>query len=125
MLEKLLSCHPDIVNQHPLDFRSDIWSLGKIFVELLSADLDISDHLAKVDSLDLPEEAKILFKVMLAEDQDIRPRSMAEVAVSLARIKEGEKVEEVEKAETPETEEAASPRKTIRVLQTRQRCWPS
>ena len=29
MLEKLLNCHPDIVNQRPLDFRSDIWSLAK------------------------------------------------------------------------------------------------
>ena len=120
MLEKLLSCHPDIVNERPLDFRSDIWSLGKIFVDLLSADLEISDHLARVDSLNLPEEAKILFKVMLSEDQDIRPRSMAEVAVSLARIKEGEKEGEVEKAEIPESEEAPSPRKTIRGLQTRQ-----
>ncbi len=116
MLQKLLSCHPDIVNRYPLDFRSDIWSLGKIFVELLSADLETNDYLAKVDSLDLPIEAKILFKVMLAEDPDIRPRSMAEVAVSLARIKEGE----VEKAEKPEPEDAGSPKKSIRVLQTRQ-----
>ena len=30
MLKKLMDCHPDIVNQRPLDFRSDIWSLGKI-----------------------------------------------------------------------------------------------
>ena len=120
MLQNLLDCHPDIVNQNPLDFRSDIWSLGKIFVELISADLEISDYLAKVDSLDVPEEAKILFKVMLAEDQDIRPRSMAEVAVSLNRIIEGEIEEEVEKAETSETEEAVSPRKTIKGLQTRQ-----
>jgi len=116
MLKKLLNCHPDIINQRPLDFRSDIWSLGKIFVELLSADLEITDFRAKVDELNLPEEAKILFKIMLAEDPDIRPRSMAEVAVSLARIKEGE----VEKAETPQPEVAVSPRKTIRVLQTRQ-----
>jgi serine/threonine protein kinase len=36
MLKKLLACHPDILNQRPLDFRSDIWSLGKVFVELLT-----------------------------------------------------------------------------------------
>jgi serine/threonine protein kinase/tetratricopeptide (TPR) repeat protein len=116
MLKKLLNCHPDIVNQRPLDFRSDIWSLGKIFVEMLSADLEITDFLAKVDELDLPEEAKVLFKVMLTDDPDLRPRSMADVAVSLARINEGE----VEKAEIPQPEVAVSRRKTIRGLQTRQ-----
>ena len=116
MLKKLLNCHPDIVNQRPLDFRSDIWSLGKIFIELLSADLEITDFLTKVDSLDLPEEAKILFKVMLAEDPDIRPRSMAEVAVSLARIKE----KQIEEPEKPEPAVAVSRRKTLRGLQTRQ-----
>ncbi|MCK5420118.1 MAG: trypsin-like peptidase domain-containing protein, partial [Desulfobacterales bacterium] len=70
----------------------------------------------KVDSLDLPEEAKILFKVMLAEDPDIRPRSMAELAVSLARIKE----KQIEEPEKPEPAVAVSRRKTLRGLQTRQ-----
>jgi len=116
MLKKLLNCHPDMVNQRPLDFRSDIWSLGKIFVELLSADLEITDFLAKIDELDLPEEAKVLFKVMLTDDPDLRPRSMAEVAVSLARLNEGE----VEKVEIPQPEVAVSRRKTIRGLQKRQ-----
>ncbi|UCH20302.1 MAG: hypothetical protein JSU83_17345, partial [Deltaproteobacteria bacterium] len=51
MLKRLLACHPDIINERPLDFRSDIWSLAKIFVELLSADLEITDFLAKVDEL--------------------------------------------------------------------------
>jgi serine/threonine protein kinase len=97
MLKKLLNVHPDIVNHRPLDFRSDIWSLGKIFVELLSADLETTDYLTKVDELNLPEAAKVLLKVMLADDPDIRPRSMAEVAVSLARIKE----KPVEAAEQP------------------------
>jgi serine/threonine protein kinase len=116
MLKKLLNCHPDIINQRPLDFRSDIWSLGKIFVELLSADLEITDFLAKVDELDLPEEAKVLFKIMLTDDPDLRPRSMAEVAVSLARLNEVE----VEKVEIPQPEVAVTRRKTIRGLQTRQ-----
>ena len=116
MLKKLLNCHPDMVNQRPLDFRSDIWSLAKIFVELLSADLEMTDFLAKVDELDLPEEAKVLFKIMLADDPDLRPRSMAEVAVSLARVKE----DEVEKPEIAQPEAAVSRRKTIRGLQTRQ-----
>ena len=115
MLKKLLNVHPDIVNQCPLDFRSDIWSLGKIFVEILSADLEITDYLAKVDQLNLPEAARILLKVMLADDPDIRPRSMAEVAVSLARIKE----KSVEAAEPPLPPAAAARRLTIKALQNR------
>ncbi|MBW2063896.1 MAG: trypsin-like peptidase domain-containing protein [Deltaproteobacteria bacterium] len=99
MLKKLLECHPDITGDRPLDFRSDIWSLGKIFVEILTADLGLGDFVAKLDELDLPGEAKILFKVMLAEDPDLRPRSMKEVADCLARIKEGmKKYESIEEA---------------------------
>jgi serine/threonine protein kinase/DNA-directed RNA polymerase subunit F len=115
MLKRLLNCHPDISNHRPLDFTSDIWSLGKIFVELLSTDLEITDFLTKVDQLDLPEEAKVLFKVMLSDDPDMRPRSMAEVAVSLARIKEGL----VEKDEKREPSMAASRKLTIKGLQNR------
>jgi len=90
MLKNLLNCHPDIVNQRPLDFRSDIWSLGKIFVELLTADLETRDVLAKVDELDLPGDLAVLLKVMLADDPDMRPRSMAEIAESLARTQQSE-----------------------------------
>jgi S1-C subfamily serine protease len=88
LLKNLMHSHPDIVNQRPLDFRSDIWSLGKIFVELLTADLEAQDFLAKVDELDLPDELTVLLKVMLADDPDMRPRSMAEIADSLARIQQ-------------------------------------
>ncbi|SDP60675.1 trypsin-like peptidase domain-containing protein [Desulforhopalus singaporensis] len=87
MLKKLLGSHPDIVNQRPFDFQTDIWSLGKIFVELLTADLEIDNYLGKIDELDLPGELEVLLKVMLADDPDIRPHSMDEVAASLARIK--------------------------------------
>ncbi len=86
MLKRLLACHPDIVNDRPLDFRSDIWSLGKVFVELLAGDLEIENHEARVDALDLPDELAVLLRVMLADDPDLRPQSMAEIAESLARI---------------------------------------
>ena len=104
MLKHLLSCHPDIVNGRPLDFRSDMWSLGKIFVELLTPDFETYDHLAKVDELPLPHEAQVLFKTMLADAPDLRPRSMSEVATALGRIKDGE----IEEAKRRQLELAAA-----------------
>lgn len=115
MLKRLLDCHPDIVHQRPLDFRSDIWSLGKVFVELLTADLETTEFLSKIEELELPPELDVLLKVMLADDPDMRPRSMAEVASSLAHIKAGE----IEKAEVPKPEVAVAPTWTVRRLQKR------
>lgn len=86
MLKRLLECHPDIINERPLDYRSDIWSLGKIFVELLTADYETCDFLGKIDELPLPHDADVLFRTMLAEDPELRPRSMREVAETLNRI---------------------------------------
>jgi len=86
MLKRLLTCHPDIINQRPLDFRTDIWSLGKIFVELLTADLGVCDLSASVDTLPINSDAKILLKIMLAADPDMRPGSMGEVVSALERI---------------------------------------
>jgi S1-C subfamily serine protease len=104
MLKNLLDCHPDIIDQRPLDYRSDIWSLAKVFVELLTAELETTDPLAKVDELDLPSELEVLLKVMLADDPDMRPRSMAEVAESLTKIKAGEaaRIKAEAAAPTPE-----------------------
>ena len=87
MLKALLSSHPDIVNDRPLDIRSDIWSLGKVFVEILTADYDTSDHNKKIDGLSLPDEFKALLKTMLADDPDLRPRSMKDVALVLLEFK--------------------------------------
>ncbi len=39
MLHKLLVCHPDITSNRPLNFKSDIWSLGRIFTQIMTADL--------------------------------------------------------------------------------------
>lgn len=86
MLQKLLAVHPDIVSERPLDFRSDIWSLGKVFVELLSADLEGEDYAGRLPRLGLPEPLERLLGLMLAADPDLRPQSMAEVAAALARI---------------------------------------
>ncbi|MEE9611435.1 MAG: hypothetical protein V3W19_09295, partial [Desulfatiglandales bacterium] len=115
MLKRLLSCHPDIINQRPLDFRSDIWSLGKIFIELLTADLETTDFLGKIDELPLTPEVKVLFKVILAENPALRPRSMTEVAESLARAAQ----KEIDKVEKPHPDLTSAPLPTIRGLQKR------
>ena len=116
-LKRLLECHPDIVNQRPLDFRSDIWSLGKIFVEILTADFERCDFAARLDALDLPRQAGILFKTMLADDPDLRPQSMAEAAQALAGIGEAE----IEEAKRRHREMAVAPAREIRRLKRRQR----
>ncbi|MBW2707298.1 MAG: trypsin-like peptidase domain-containing protein, partial [Deltaproteobacteria bacterium] len=59
------------------------------------------DFLAKVDELELPSDLNVLLKVMLADDPDMRPRSMAEVAESLAKIKAGEAARIQEESATP------------------------
>lgn len=110
MLQKLLTCHPDIINRRPLDFRSDIWSLGKIFIELLTADFETKDFLSKIDKLPLPPEIAVLFKIMLADDPDLRPRSMAEVAETLSRVND----EEIEEARQNFLESAPAPGRQVK-----------
>jgi S1-C subfamily serine protease len=88
MLRRLLASHPDIINNRPLDIRSDIWSLGKFFVEILTADYDAADFKLKIDDLLLPDEIKALFKVMLADDPDLRPKSMRDVCHVLSMFKD-------------------------------------
>ncbi len=90
MLKNLINRHPDIINRRPLDFRSDIWSLGKIFVELLTADYEAVDFQSKIEELTLPHEVEVLFKIMLADDPGLRPQSMAEVADTLSKVEEKE-----------------------------------
>ena len=87
MLKNLLKTHPDTIHQRPLNRRSDIWSLGKIFVEILSGDIsgDI-DYIKTIDQLAIPNKAKMLFKTMLSDDRDLRPADMVQVVHSLSQI---------------------------------------
>lgn len=86
MLARLLALHPDIINCHPLDHRSDIWSLGKTFVEILSADPEVEDLHAKVDSLSVPLEIRTLIRLMLSDNPDLRPQTMANVCAALSQV---------------------------------------
>ena len=88
MLQNLLVCHPDIVDNRPLNFKTDIWSLGRIFTQVLSGDLDLCDPYPVVNEEDFPKEIGVLIRSMLVDDPDMRPRSMAEIAEALKRIKE-------------------------------------
>ncbi|MCP4294999.1 MAG: trypsin-like serine protease, partial [Proteobacteria bacterium] len=115
MLRRLMGSHPDIVNQRPLDFRSDIWSLGKIFIELLTANFESQEFLTRIDEISLPKEIALLIKFMLAEDPDLRPQSMAEVAETLSKVKN----EEIEAAKHKLRESAPAPVKQVRRLRKR------
>ncbi len=87
MLKKLLECHPDITNGRAIDFKTGIWSLGKIFIELLTADHNLKNFSSKVDELKgLHPDLKVLIKIMLADDPDLRPKSMGQVSDALSRI---------------------------------------
>jgi tetratricopeptide (TPR) repeat protein len=90
MLKHLLSCHPDIINGLPLDTRSDIWSLGKIFVEILAGEFEIHDLQGKVEQLLLPQSLRVLLRTMLADDPDLRPRSVTEIRRALLSLPEQE-----------------------------------
>ncbi|MCP4339277.1 MAG: trypsin-like serine protease [Desulfobulbaceae bacterium] len=87
LLQKLLDCHPDIQKGRPLNFKSDVWSLGRIFTQILAADLDLGNPVSAAKTRAFPKEIAILIGSMLADDPDLRPRSMSEVADALQRIK--------------------------------------
>ena len=88
MLQNLLDCHPDISGGRPLDYKSDIWSLGRIFSQVLSADMDLCDPRPILKDETFPQDSEVLIRSMLADDPDLRPGSMQEVAEALGRIQE-------------------------------------
>lgn len=96
-LQKLLATHPDIQKKRALDPRSDIWSLGKLFVELLTKNPDRIDYQAQIDELVLPHEMEDLLRLMLSDDPGKRPQSMAEVVAVLGRLKKRRILKQVKK----------------------------
>lgn len=88
MLQNLLDCHPDISGDRPLDFKSDIWSLGRLFVQILSGDTDILHPRPVLKDDEFPENISVLIRAMLADDPDLRPGSMQEVADALKRLQD-------------------------------------
>ena len=88
MLQNLLDCHPDITGGRPLDFKSGIWSLGRLFAQILIGDLDICDPRPVFKEAGFPKDISVLINSMLADDPDLRPGSMQEVADALKRLKQ-------------------------------------
>ncbi len=87
MLEKLLESHPDIIHKRAIDFRSGIWSLGKVFLEIMTADPNLKEFSLKaVEARGIDPELAVLIKVMLAEDPYLRPQTMEKIVFALARI---------------------------------------
>ncbi len=86
----LLRQHPDITGNRPLDARSDVWSLGRAFVAILACSPDVDDPRAHLDRLQLPSNLCTLFRCMLADDPDARPKSLALVAAALRQVNDAE-----------------------------------
>ena len=89
-LAQLLGCHPDLLKHRPLDRHSDIWALGKLFVDVLAGTAHCrlladpanaaDSYLAEIDRHPLPYRVKVLLRQMLEDEPHRRPGSMAEVA---------------------------------------------
>jgi len=123
MLKNLINCHPDIHNNRPLGYRSDIWSLGKVFYELLSADVSSCPVPLGINSLPIPQDGKTLLKLMLSSDPGLRPGSMEEVVQALKRlikqVGNGKNSDNLEKSELSKTSrEILKLKKTVFVLAT-------
>jgi len=102
MLARLLAMHPDIIQRRPLDRHSDIWSLGKAFVEILCADPGVVNLKSRLDDLPVPTEVRTLIRLMLSDDPELRPRSMANVAATLVQVEDWtiQAAEQLQKDET-------------------------
>lgn len=85
-MSALISVHPDILKQIPLDTRTDVWSLGRIFLVLLTGRDELKEAVAALDELSIPMRIKRLIGQMLEEDPGLRPESMDEVAKRLRSV---------------------------------------
>ncbi|MFH1135513.1 MAG: trypsin-like peptidase domain-containing protein [Pseudomonadota bacterium] len=88
-----LTRHPDLIAQRPLDHRSDIWTLGRLWVELLIGTDDFDDCRKVVDGIYhrfepivLHRKLSGLLRAMVDNDLDKRPLSLDKVIASLNAI---------------------------------------
>jgi S1-C subfamily serine protease len=82
-LAALLAVHPDIRGGRPLDFRSDTWSMGRLFAKLLTGEDDPQAALEALHTSTAPARLKTLVHQMLDDDANARPASAFVVARTL------------------------------------------
>ncbi len=88
-----LANHPDMLAKRPWDKRSDIWTLGRLWLELLMGTDDIEDCRKALDDIHhrfepivLHRKLSGLLQAMLENDPDQRATSMAVVLQALRAI---------------------------------------
>jgi S1-C subfamily serine protease len=82
-LAALLAVHPDIQSGRPLDFRSDTWSMGRLFAKLLTGEDHPPAALEALQASAAPPRLKALLRQMLDDDANARPASALVVAQTL------------------------------------------
>lgn len=108
-LRRLLEQHPDIIQRRPLDARSDVWSLGRVCVEILAGSEEIADYTQALDKLSLPPRLALLLRKMLATDPDQRVQSLRQVAAQFSAITD----KELQEAQRLAGERKATPAREI------------
>jgi S1-C subfamily serine protease len=110
MLQKLLAQHPDFCEKRPLDMRSDIWSLGKIFIELLAGSDDLADLSAAIEPVPWHRKIKVLLRQMIEDDPALRLNLMSRVIELLSEVSDAD----IEKARTHFKENNKAPLRQAR-----------
>jgi len=89
-LKSLMDDHPDMGASAPLDLRSDTWSLGRLFGELLTGEQRAAAIRERLGAVPLPANLALLLRRMLEPDPDARPVSMEEISHAFAACTERE-----------------------------------
>ena len=110
MLQKLLEQHPDFLEKRPLDMRSDIWSLGKIYIELLAGSDDLADLTAAIEQLPWHRKIKALLRQMIEDDPALRLNSMSQIIELLSDVSDTD----LEKARAHYKEHNKAPLRQVR-----------
>lgn len=89
-LAALLAIHPDLQNGRPLDFRTDTWSMGRLFATLLTGEEEWTAALSKLEASAAPPRLKTLVRQMLEREPGERPASAEGIASALRSSAAGE-----------------------------------
>ena len=99
-LAALLAVHPDLRSGRPLDFRSDVWSMGRVFAHLLTGEDDVAGSLQALDAAGAPARLKVLLHQMLESSPEERPATASVIAQTLRQVAAEEVNRAAEQAES-------------------------